>query len=158
MRDAISLALAQRHPFPLSPADVRIDAVEVRSTGKPDQPKPARVLMPTLIIKTNAEIPASAAEPIIKRASAQVAELLGKPERYVMVILEPTPAMCFGGNTSPLAFLELKSLGLPEQRTPELSAALCALLQDALGISPDRVYIEFASPPRHLFGFDSKTF
>lgn len=114
--------------------------------------------MPTLIVKTNASIAPDTVEPMIKRVSARVAELLGKPERYVMVILEPTPTMCFGGDTSPLAFLELKSLGLPEERTPELSAALCSLLQDTLGIAPDRVYIEFASPPRHLFGFDSRTF
>ena len=114
--------------------------------------------MPTLIIKTNANIAPNAAEPILKRASARVSELLDKPERYVMVILDQTPAMCFGGDTGPLAFLELKSLGLPEDRTRELSAALCALLQEALSISPDRVYIEFASPPRHLFGFNSRTF
>lgn len=114
--------------------------------------------MPTLIIKTNATIPANESEAIIKRASAQIAELLGKPERYVMVILEPTPAMCFGGETSPLAFLELKSLGLPEDRTPALSAALCELLQETLEVPPSRIYIEFASPPRHLFGFDGKTF
>lgn len=114
--------------------------------------------MPTLIIKTNATIAPHAAEPLIKRASARIAELLDKPEHYVMVILEPTPAMCFGGDTSPLAFLELKSLGLPEARTPELSAALCALLQEALEIPPARVYIEFASPQRHLFGFDGRTF
>ncbi len=75
-----------------------------------------------------------------------------------MVILEPTSAMCFGGDSSPVAFLELKSLGLPEDRTTELSAALCALLQTALSVPTDRVYIEFASPPRHLFGFDSRTF
>ncbi|WP_462319775.1 phenylpyruvate tautomerase MIF-related protein [Halochromatium sp.] len=114
--------------------------------------------MPTLIIKTNAAIASDAADSIIKRASARVADLLGKPERYVMVILEPTSTMCFGGETSPLAFLELKSLGLPEQRTPELSAALCDLLQEALSVPPERVYIEFASPPRHLFGFDGRTF
>lgn len=114
--------------------------------------------MPTLIIKTNADIAADAAEPLIRTASAEVAKLLQKPERYVMVILEPIQAMCFGGDTAPLAFLELKSLGLPEASTPDLSAALCTMLQDALGIAPDRVYIEFASPPRHLFGFNSGTF
>lgn len=114
--------------------------------------------MPTLIIKTNADIASDAAEPLIRRASAAVAKLLDKPERYVMVILEPIQAMCFGGDTSPLAFLELKSLGLPETRTPELSAALCAMLGDALGIAADRIYIEFSSPPRHLFGFNGGTF
>lgn len=75
-----------------------------------------------------------------------------------MVILEPTPSMCFAGDIAPLAYLELKSLGLPEAQTPELSAALCGLLQDTVGIPPDRVYIEFASPPRHLFGFNASTF
>lgn len=114
--------------------------------------------MPTLIIKTNAPLESTATESLLKRASARVAELLGKPERYVMVILEPTPAMCFGGDTSPLAFLELKSLGLPEDQTPALSAALCELLDETLAIPSNRVYIEFASPPRHLFGFDGKTF
>ncbi|NBC49086.1 MAG: hypothetical protein GVY22_14120 [Gammaproteobacteria bacterium] len=114
--------------------------------------------MPTLIIKTNAPIETTATESIIKRASARVAELLGKPERYVMVILEPTPTMCFGGETTPLAFLELKSLGLPEDRTSALSAALCELLHETLEIPSSRVYIEFASPPRHLFGFDGRTF
>lgn len=114
--------------------------------------------MPTLIIRTNAPNATAAAESLIKKASATVAEALGKPERYVMVILEPPAAMCFGGNTSPLAFLELKSLGLPEDQTPQLSATLCDLLEHELGIAPDRVYIEFASPPRHLFGFDRRTF
>jgi phenylpyruvate tautomerase PptA (4-oxalocrotonate tautomerase family) len=114
--------------------------------------------VPTLIIKTNAEITTDDGASLIRRASGEVATLLGKPERYVMVILEPTPLMCFGGDTAPLAYLELKSLGLPEAQTPELSAALCGLLQETLGIPPDRVYIEFASPPRHLFGFNAGTF
>ncbi|MBK1646511.1 hypothetical protein CKO25_18040 [Thiocapsa imhoffii] len=46
----------------------------------------------------------------------------------------------------------------PESRTPEFSRALCTLLTDTLGISPERVYIEFTAPPRHLFGWNSETF
>jgi phenylpyruvate tautomerase PptA (4-oxalocrotonate tautomerase family) len=113
--------------------------------------------MPTLIIKTNAALPA-ATDPLLEAASAHVAELLGKPEGYVMVLLEPVPAMSFAGDTSPCAYLELKSLGLPEQRTAELSAALCGLIEAQLAVPKGRVYIEFASPPRHLFGFDGRTF
>lgn len=114
--------------------------------------------MPTLIIRTNAPVPSTDAEPLLKRASATIAQALGKPERYVMVLLEPPATMSFGGTTAPTAFLELKSLGLPEDQTPQLSATLCVLLESELGIPPDRVYIEFASPPRHLFGFDRRTF
>jgi phenylpyruvate tautomerase PptA (4-oxalocrotonate tautomerase family) len=114
--------------------------------------------MPTLIIKTNADPSRHSQEALLTTASSTVAELLGKPEGYVMVLLEPVPAMCFGGDTAPCAYLELKSLGLPEPRTPELSAALCGLVEAHLGVPKSRVYIEFASPPRHLFGYDGRTF
>lgn len=114
--------------------------------------------MPTLIVKTNADLASIDRPKLLQTTSQAVAEMLGKPERYVMVILEHNPDMCFGGDTAPLAFLELKSLGLPEQRSAEYSATLCDLVQTHLGVDPDRVYIEFASPPRHLFGFDGGTF
>lgn len=126
--------------------------------------------MPTLIIKTNADLAAddhpallpnqlpSRLTTLLRAASATVAEMLGKPERYVMVLLEQNSAMCFGGDTAPLAYLELKSLDLPERRSAEFSATLCRFVQQHLGVAPERVYIEFASPPRHLFGFDGGTF
>jgi phenylpyruvate tautomerase PptA (4-oxalocrotonate tautomerase family) len=114
--------------------------------------------MPTLIIKTNAELPAHRRDDLLRAASAAVAELLGKPEGYVMVLLESGADMSFGADSAPCAYLELKSLGLPEDRTPELSAALCDFVERHLGIPKSRVYIEFASPPRHLFGFDGRTF
>jgi phenylpyruvate tautomerase PptA (4-oxalocrotonate tautomerase family) len=114
--------------------------------------------MPTLIIKTNADLTGVDRVSVIQGMSSSVATMLGKPERYVMVILQPTPDMCFGGDTAPLAYLELKSLGLPQGRTAELSATLCELMQRHLGVPAGRVYIEFASPERHLFGFNGGTF
>ena len=114
--------------------------------------------MPTLIIKTNAMAAPEDRRQLLKDASTLVADLLGKPDRYVMVILEPTPEMCFGGDMNPLAYLELKSLGLPEDRCKDFSAALCDFVEEHLNVPQDRVYIEFASPPRHLFGFNGGTF
>jgi phenylpyruvate tautomerase PptA (4-oxalocrotonate tautomerase family) len=113
--------------------------------------------MPTLIIKTNAKLAEDRA-PFLKAASAVVADMLGKPERYVMVLLEPTPDMCFGGDMAPLAYLELKSLGLPEQRTPDFSNILCRFIEENLKVPRERIYIEFAAPERHMFGFDGGTF
>lgn len=114
--------------------------------------------MPTLVIKTNANLADRPRTELLKAASASIVDLLGKPEAYVMVLLEPVADMCFSGDTAPAAYLELKSLGLPEARTPELSAALCGFVEEHLGVPKSRVYIEFASPPRHLFGFDGRTF
>ncbi len=114
--------------------------------------------MPTLKIETNAQLNDSAWDALLAAASKQVAKLLDKPESYVMVIAEPTAKMSFAGTQAPLAYLELKSLGLPESRTPELSAALSALITEHLGVPAARVYIEFNAPPRHLFGFNGGTF
>jgi phenylpyruvate tautomerase PptA (4-oxalocrotonate tautomerase family) len=114
--------------------------------------------MPTLIIKTNAQLPPHPLDELLQAFSGAVAELLGKPEGYVMVLLEPVTEMSFASDTAPCAYLELKSLGLPEDRTAELSAALCGLVEEHIGVRTSRVYIEFASPPRHMFGFDGRTF
>ena len=114
--------------------------------------------MPTLIIHTNVETPADRRQRILQDASSTVAKVLAKPESYVMVIMKMNPDMLFAGDAAPLAYLELKSLGLPEDRTRELSAALCRFMEAHFGVSAERVYIEFASPPRHLFGWKGATF
>jgi len=114
--------------------------------------------MPTLIIQTNAALAPEQRRCALAAASASLARELGKPESYVMVILQTNPDMLFAGDDAPLAYLELKSLGLPESRTAELSAALCGLMTEHFGVPAARVYIELTSPPRHLFGWNGGTF
>ncbi len=90
-------------------------------------------------------------------ASQQVAGALGKPERYVMVSIQASVAMLFGGQGTPLAYLELKSIGLQESQSTELSAMLCQLMND-YAIPSDRVYIEFTDAPRKMWGWNGGTF
>ena len=113
--------------------------------------------MPLLSIQTNRPAPADQ-DRILRGISAAAADMLGKPERYVMVSLEAGRPMLFAGNDAPMAYLELKSIGLPEDRTADFSASLCELMQTHLGISPERVYIEFSGPARHLWGWNGGTF
>lgn len=114
--------------------------------------------MPYLLIRTNQKVADAAATALLTRASHQVAELLGKPERYVMVSLEQSCAMLFGGSADPLAYLELKSIGLPGGETGRLSAALCDLVGQELGIPGDRIYIEFSNASGPLWGWNGATF
>ncbi|HHJ16190.1 MAG TPA: hypothetical protein ENJ80_05775 [Gammaproteobacteria bacterium] len=114
--------------------------------------------MPLLKIQTNQPVDATAQKDLAGRASQTVAELLGKPERYVMVSIEHNPAMLFGGSDEPLAYLELKSIGLPESQTTDLSRSLCDLLKDTLDLPADRIYIEFADAPRSMWGWNGGTF
>ncbi len=114
--------------------------------------------MPLLKIRTNQTIDADRQKILMSRASQEVAGILGKPERYVMVSVEQNSAMLFGGSDAPLAYLELKSIGLPESRTAVFSKALAELLNDQLGLPPDRIYIEFADAPRAMWGWNGGTF
>lgn len=114
--------------------------------------------MPYLLIKTNATPAPGTMTPLLQKVSQQLAETLGKPERYVMIALEHTCPMLFAGSDAPLAYLELKSIGLPTARTAELSALLARLLNQELGIPAERVYIEFSDAAGPLWGWNGATF
>ncbi|MBK1716429.1 phenylpyruvate tautomerase MIF-related protein [Thiocystis violacea] len=114
--------------------------------------------MPTLRILTNVQAPTDRRADLLATASRALAEMLGKPESYVMVILEDGRDILFAGDARPAAYLELKSLGLPEDKTSDYSRALCDLMSGALGVPSERIYIEFAAPPGHLFGWNGGTF
>ena len=112
--------------------------------------------MPVLQITTNATINDTA--DLAKQASALVAEMLGKPESYVMVQINDNAGLIFAGSDDPCALLVLKSLGLHESKTPSYSEQLCDFIEQQFGVPPGRTYIEFASPERHMFGWNSGTF
>ena len=114
--------------------------------------------MPYLAITTNVPLEGDAAAALMREASALVAQSLGKPERYVMVAVHANMPMLFAGEPASTAHLELRSIGLPEDATPDLSQSLCALLKRTLAIAPDRVFINFANEPRSLWGWNSRTF
>lgn len=114
--------------------------------------------MPVLKIQTNKQLEPENRQDFLNHASSTVASMLGKPERYVMVLLELNNDMLFDASKAPLAYLELKSLGLPTDRTSEFSATLCALMEKDLQIPSDRVYIEFSNAERHLWGWSKSTF
>ncbi len=114
--------------------------------------------MPLLSIETNVPADADTRRALLVSASTLTAEELGKSERYVMVRFTHNPNMLFAGDDRPLAYLELKSIGLPEEATPKLSAALCALVEERLGVPGNRIYIEFSDAPRRMWGWDGHTF
>ncbi|NOY16414.1 MAG: hypothetical protein GXP23_05710 [Gammaproteobacteria bacterium] len=114
--------------------------------------------MPLLTITTNISLDDQTAQTLCSKASSHVASLLGKPESYVMVSLQTGTTMNFAGDPSPCAMLELKSLGLPESQTTEFSESLCEFINQQAGIKPERVYIQFSSPERHMWGWDKRTF
>jgi phenylpyruvate tautomerase PptA (4-oxalocrotonate tautomerase family) len=114
--------------------------------------------MPYLTIQTNQEFDTATTTQLMQQASKTVSEVLGKPESYVMVALPPSVPMLFAGRDEPTAYLEMKSIGLPQETTASLSGALCALVNEHLGIGKDRIYIEFANAERTMWGWNGRTF
>lgn len=114
--------------------------------------------MPYLALQTNQAIAPQDQPAILQALSRGVAEALGKSENFVMIALDPAKPMFFAGNDAPAAYCQLKSLGLPEDQTAQFSERLCGLIETHLGIDPGRIYIEFANPARHLWGWNGRTF
>jgi phenylpyruvate tautomerase PptA (4-oxalocrotonate tautomerase family) len=113
--------------------------------------------MPYLRIQTNLEPLPDAIPGLLAALSAGVARALGKSERYVMVALDAAAPMLFAGTDAPLAYVELKSIGLPD-RVESLARTLCDLVWERLGIPAERIYIEFTDAPAGRWGWNGGTF
>ena len=113
--------------------------------------------MPYFSIESNIDLIRTSPQ-AVSMLSRSISQLLAKPEEYVMISLRYNPDMLFAGSADPLAFCQLKSLGLLPAQTSTLSQQICTLLQQEFNIPAARSYIEFVSPERALWGWNNKTF
>jgi phenylpyruvate tautomerase PptA (4-oxalocrotonate tautomerase family) len=116
--------------------------------------------MPLIKVQTSVSTPdKSAVEAMLKSLSAKLAKHTGKPESYVMTAFESEVPMTFAGNTEPVCYLEIKSVGTmqPEQ-TQSMSQDFCQAINQALGVPKNRIYIEFADAKGMMWGWNSTTF
>jgi phenylpyruvate tautomerase PptA (4-oxalocrotonate tautomerase family) len=113
--------------------------------------------MPYLKIQTNLPVTRKARRNVLREASTLVAQELDKPEDYVMIAHQPDTAMLFAGSDDPVAFLELKAVGLPARKTKKLSRVLCTMIEEHLGIAKDRVYVKFIDVNHSMWGWKGDT-
>lgn len=112
--------------------------------------------MPYLKLETNTTMGHDQRIALAKDLSKLVSEVLNKPEKFIMISIQPGYDMVFNQSDAPLVFIELKSIGLPPRR--DVSAKVCQFIEDTLNIPKDRVYIEFADSPADMFGWNGGTF
>ncbi|MFZ5496703.1 MAG: phenylpyruvate tautomerase MIF-related protein [Verrucomicrobiota bacterium] len=114
--------------------------------------------MPYLKIQTNLPLSKKAERTVLKTASTLIAEELDKPEDFVMLAVQANTPMLFAGSDEPVAFLELKAIGLPARKTKRLCEALCQLVETHLGIPSSRVYVKFIDVRRGMWGWQGDMF
>jgi len=116
------------------------------------------VKMPLFQVTTNipkSSVPSS----YLKETTALLAKMLGKPESYCVASVIPDQMMMWGGEEGPCAIAVLMSIGkLGVQENKEYSRILSEHVQKQLGVSPDRMYIEFQDAQTSQLGYNRTTF
>jgi phenylpyruvate tautomerase len=114
--------------------------------------------MPYLSIQTNVGLEGEAQKRLLAEASKIVATTLNKSEKYVMVAWTPAPKMAFDSDPNGAAFLELRSIGIPEASRQKLPGVLAKCMSDNLGIDADRVYLVMMDVPGKYWAAGEQTF
>ncbi|WP_309381720.1 phenylpyruvate tautomerase MIF-related protein [Cerasicoccus frondis] len=114
--------------------------------------------MPYLNIQTNQSLSPESLEKLLAGSSKLVAEGLGKSEEFMMVSVKDNTPMIFGGKPGPTAFLEIKSIGIPANKTKEICRLLCELVKSVADIPPERVYVKFNDVQRSMWGWKGDMF
>ena len=85
-----------------------------------------------------------------------VADLTGKPENYVMTMIQCNTKMTFSGSDEPCCFIKVKSIG--SLKPSSMSKSLCELIASQTNINTNRIYIEFFDVKASNWGFNGSTF
>lgn len=113
--------------------------------------------MPCLQIHTNVALPEAKQKQLLNSLSRAVAEIIGKPEQYVMATLAPAELL-MSGAPGPAAFADVRSIGgLGGEVNRQLAARVCQLLRDHAGIAPERVFLNFTDVPAGDWGWKGGT-
>lgn len=100
--------------------------------------------MPTLNLFTNVPVDGVVASDILKDATKAIAKTIGKPESYVMVLINGGVPIAFAGTEEAAAYGELISIGgLNPSVNAKLSSIIAEILQTKLSIDSSRFYIKF---------------
>ena len=96
------------------------------------------------------------ADSLLRELSAVLSKETGKPESFVMTMLELDVPMTFAGNSQPCAYVEIRSIGA--LRPKLMSAIFTELIGHRLGVDAARIYINFEDVKADSWGWNGSTF
>ena len=112
--------------------------------------------MPFIQINTSSKSVVENDDLLQKDISKMIAVLTGKPENYVMTMIQRDAKMTFAGSDEPCCFIKVKSIG--SLAPASMSKCLCELIASKTNINTNRIYIEFIDVEASHWGFNSSTF
>jgi phenylpyruvate tautomerase len=114
--------------------------------------------MPLLKLETTVVLPEDKQKALLASLSKTVAEIIGKPEQYVIVAASQA-AMLMSGNPGEAAFVDVRGIGgLTGEVNRKLTLQVCELLAAFLGIPQVRIYLNFTDVEAANWGWNGSTF
>ena len=90
--------------------------------------------------------------------SGAVSEVTGKPQQYIMAVLDTASFMMEGKETE-AAFVEIRGIGGVNGETNRaLSEKVCSIINQRLSIPANRIYINFFDISASNWGWNGSTF
>jgi phenylpyruvate tautomerase len=114
--------------------------------------------MPLLHLETTIALSDEKQKALLAALSKLVAATIGKPEQYVMVVISPA-SIFMSGKSGEAAFVDIRSVGgLNDDVNRQLSQKIGSLLNETLGVSSDRIYLNFTDVAAGNWGWNGDTF
>lgn len=114
--------------------------------------------MPLVRVSTNAPLDETLQGEICRELSEILSREIGKPEQYVMTVLESC-RMLMSAREGAAAFVDVRSIGgLSREVNTAISSSICDLLRTKLEVPPDRVYVVFTDVPAESWAWKGRTF
>ncbi|MED6163504.1 hypothetical protein PIB30_080541 [Stylosanthes scabra] len=99
--------------------------------------------MPCLYISTNVNLDGINLDPIFSELTSAISTIIGKPEKFVMVILKGSVPIRFEGNKEPAAYAEIVSMGgINKEVKKKLISTIGTILQSNLSIPTTRFFLK----------------
>lgn len=114
--------------------------------------------MPCIRIQSSCAMSETAKRNIKSALGKAIAVIPGKSESWLMVVLEGDAEIYFKGNADePSAYVAVGAYGAPNERAfNALTGEICKILHDELGISPNRVYVQYSTTEH--WGWNGRNF
>ncbi len=114
--------------------------------------------MPLLKLETTVSLADDKKKALLASLSKVMAETTGKPEDYVMVTASEV-AILMSGKGGDAAFVDIRGIGgLSGDVNRQLSQKVCRLLNESLGVPPNRIYLNFTELEAGNWGWKGNTF
>lgn len=114
--------------------------------------------MPLLKLETTVSLDEQTRASLLAALSRTMAESTGKPEEYVMVTASQA-SIQMSGKPGNAAFVDIRGIGgLGGEVNRQLTQKICHLLNQSLGVPPNRVYLNFTDVEGQNWGWNGNTF